>query len=266
VQIGDTFTGAPTLIYEPGAARDGTGSDSFKYAVIDSGGSAGGLSDEGLVSVSITKAVADGKVTVDSKGIVRVGGTSGKDDIVITRTGSGSNTKLLVKINGKTVSSNFKLSSVKEIRAWGRGGNDKISVLLVDVPTLIHGGTGDDEIVGGLGSNLVFGGTGKDKLVGGLRNDLLVGGADADTTIDAVGDDIHVGGHVTNQLTDDFYRRVLQQWENGQTQDSRFKQSLTNDGAVDSLFDSLGDDWFVVSSGDLNVDLNPFDSDLLTTV
>jgi Ca2+-binding RTX toxin-like protein len=262
VHVGDQFTGAPTLAYEPGAARDGAGNDSFDYIVTDSTGVAGALSDNANVAVTINKAVADGKVTVDSIGIVRVGGTSGNDNIVATRSGS----KLLVKINGKTVSSNTALSNVKEIRAWGRGGNDKISVLLVDVPTLLHGGTGNDEIIGALGSNLIFGGSGNDKLLGGVRNDLLVGGAGTDTIIDALGDDVLVGGEVTNQLTDDFYRQVLQQWDNGQNQNNRFKQSLTNDGAIDSLFDSLGDDWFVVGNGDLNVDLNPFDSDLLTKV
>jgi Ca2+-binding RTX toxin-like protein len=262
VEAGNTFTGPPTLIYEPGAAREGTGSDSFKYTVTDSGGSAGALSDDAGVNLSLKKAVDDGKVTIDSKGIVRVGGTSSKDDIVIMRSG----TKLLVKINGKTVSSSTSLTSVREIRAWGRGGNDRISVLLLEVPTLLHGGSGDDELIGGLGSNLIFGGTGKDKLTGGVRNDLLVGDAGADTLIDALGNDVQVGGHVANGLTDDFYRQVLQQWGTSKSQNSRFKQELTDDNAVDSLFDSLGDDWFVLGDGDLKVDLNPSDNDLVTSV
>jgi Ca2+-binding RTX toxin-like protein len=125
---------------------------------------------------------------------------------------------------------------------------------------------GDDAIIGGLGSNLIFGGTGKDKLLGGARNDLLVGGAGADTLIDALGDDIQVGGHVANQLTDDFYRQLLHQWDNGQTRNNRFQQSLTDDDTVDSLFDSLGDDWFVIGDGDSKVDLNAFDQDLVATV
>ena len=37
VQVGDRFTGGPTLVYEPGAARDGAGSDGFTYLVTDSG-------------------------------------------------------------------------------------------------------------------------------------------------------------------------------------------------------------------------------------
>jgi hypothetical protein len=258
VQIGDAFTGAPTLIYEPGAAREGTGTDSFNYVAKD----AGGLTDDAKVSINVTKAVDDGKFTIDSAGIVRIGGTNNNDEIWATRSGS----KLQVKINGRTVSSNTSLSKVKEIRAWGRGGNDKISVLLVDVPTLLHGGTGNDEIIGALGSNLIFGGTGNDKLLGGVRNDLLIGGAGADTIIDALGDDILVGGEATNLLTDDFYRQVLQQWATSMSQNGRFKQGLTDDDTVDSLFDSLGDDWFVVGDGDLKVDLNPFDNDLVTTV
>ena len=208
VLVGDRFTGPPTLMYEPGAAREGNGSDSFNYTVTDAVAWPARLTDAATVTVTTKKAVDDGKVTVDANGIVRIGGTSGNDDILATRSGN----KLQVKINGKSASSNISLSSVREIRAWGRSGNDKITVALVDVPTLLHGGTGNDQIVGGLGSNLIFGGTGDDKLLGGVRNDLLVGGTAADTIVDALGDDIHVGGHVANQLTDDFFRQVLAQW------------------------------------------------------
>ena len=226
------------------------------------GGAAGSFKDDAVVTISISKAVDDGKVTVDSAGIVRIGGSSGNDDIVATRSGS----KLQVKINGKIVSSNTSLSSVREIRAWGRGGNDKSACCWSTCRRSLHGGTGNDEIIGGLGSNLVFGGSGNDKMLGGVRGDLLVGGAGTDTIIDALGDDVLVGGNVSNLLTDDFYRQVLQQWDSGQVQNSRFQQLLTDDDAIDSLFDSLGDDWFVVGDGDTNLDLNPFDNDLVTAV
>jgi hypothetical protein len=158
VQVGDRYTGPPTLVYEPGTAREGTGSDGLKYTVTDAGGLSGALADEATVAISITKALDDGKVSVDSNGTVRIGGTSGNDNIIATRSGS----KLQVTINGKVVCSKTSLSSVREIRAWGRAGDDKINILLVDVPTLLNGGAGKDEIVGGLGSNLIFGGVGND--------------------------------------------------------------------------------------------------------
>ena len=122
------------------------------------------------------------------------------------------------------------------------------------------------DLVGGLGSNLVFGGLVTTSCKVATVTTCWSAAPAADTIIDALGDDIHVGGHVANQLTDDFFRQVLAQWDNGQTQNSRFKQGLMDDDTVDSLFDSLGDDWFVVGDGDLKVDINPFDHDLLTAV
>jgi hypothetical protein len=154
-----------------------------------------------------------------------------------------------------------RLADVNEIRVWGRDGNDKITVLLADRPALIHGGAGDDRIIGGLGPNLIFGGADSDKLVGGIRNDLLVGGDGLDVILDASGDDLLVGGNVSNQFTDDFLRHVIALWGSGQSESDRFKDGLTDDEATDSLFDSLGDDWFVLGEGDSALDFNPFDDD-----
>jgi hypothetical protein len=263
VDVGDTFVGAPTLVYEPGAAREGIGSDGFSYSVTDAGpGDA--LSDDAAVSIDITKAVADGEVTIDGSGVVRIGGTSGNNHILVSRTLFGS--KLQVRIDGDLVSGDLPLSEVQEIRAWGREGNDKITVLLVNVPAMLHGGEGNDQIIGGLGSNLIFGGLGTDKLVGGIRDDLLVGGDANDTLLDAFGDDVLVGGNVSNQLTDDFFRDVLEQWNNDHSPNDRFAAALSDDGAADSMFDSLGDDWFTVGLDDSAVDFNPFDDDLITVM
>ena len=45
---------------------------------------------------------------------------------------------------------------------------------------------------------------------------------------------------------------------------SEFENSLIDDNAVDSMFDSLGDDWFAVGDDDLSLDLNPWDADVVT--
>jgi hypothetical protein len=107
---------------------------------------------------------------------------------------------------------------------------------------------------------------GSDKLVGGIRSDVLVGGDGADTIMDALGDDLLVGGNVSNQFTDDFLRDVLAQWDNDRSRDGRFEGGLPDDGAVDKMFDSLGDDWFVAGRSDSDTDFNPFDQDFVTTV
>jgi Ca2+-binding RTX toxin-like protein len=265
VQVGDTFTGPPTLVYEPGTAREGMGSDGFTYTVTDTGDDEDGpLSDAADVAINITQAVADGQVTIDADGIVRVGGTGENNSIVITRALFGGT--LFVRIDGQLVSRYIRIKNINEIRVWGREGNDTISVLLVNVPTFMHGGNGDDRIFGGLGPNLVFGGTGADHLIGGLRDDILVGGDGSDVLVDTLGDDVLVGGNVANQFTIDFLRQVLPQWSNGQSQNSRFQSGLLDDEAVDLLFNSLGDDWFGVGEDDLAIDLFPFDDDAVTFV
>ena len=257
VKVGDRFMGTKTLVYRPGAAREGIGTDSFKYTVTDSNGAPGALTDEATVVVNIAKAVEDGKVAIDSDGIVRIGGTNGNDDIVATKSGN----KLKVKINGRIVRDDLPLNRVREIRAWGRNGNDKIDLSTIDVPTLLHGGTGNDEIRGAAGSNLIFGGEGNDRLFGGSGTDLIIGGIGADTLNDSQGNDVMFGGNIANQLTDDFFRDVMQKWKSSKIPNSRFRVSLIDDAAVDSFFDSQGDDWYLLGVSDVLSDNNTHDRD-----
>ncbi len=257
VKVGDRYMGTKNLVYRPGAAREGSGTDSFKYTVTDSKGAPGALTDEATVVLNIAKAVENGKVTIDSDGIVRIGGTNGNDDIVATKSGN----KLKVKINGRVVSDNLSISRVREIRAWGRSGNDKIDLSAIDVPTLLHGGTGNDEIRGAAGSNLIFGGEGNDRLFGGTGADLIIGGLGADTLNDSQGNDVMFGGNIANQLTDDFFRDVMQKWKRGRIQNSRFSASLIDDAAVDSFFDSQGDDWYLLGASDVLSDNYSHDRD-----
>jgi hypothetical protein len=41
---------------------------------------------------------------------------------------------------------------------------------------------------------------------------------------------------------------------------------MTDDDAFDSLFNSLGDDWFAVGGSDSAIDFNPFDDDVVAVV
>jgi hypothetical protein len=260
LKVGDRFTGPTSLVYQPGIGREGAGSDSFQYTVTDNGADAGALSDDATVTLTVNKAVDDGKVTIDAAGIVRIGGTSGNDEILATRSGR----RLQVKINGQVVNSSTLVSSIHEIRVWGRAGNDRISIVLLDMPTMLHGGLGNDEIYGGIGSGLIFGDAGNDKLIGSSGHDLLVGGLGADTLKDSSGNDVYVGGNLSYRFANDFIREVLQQWSTTRTANKRFQEGVSNDGAVDQLFDNMGDDWFLLNSDDVKTDNNALDRDLVT--
>jgi Ca2+-binding RTX toxin-like protein len=154
-------------------------------------------------------------------------------------------------------------SNVSKIMVWGRGGDDTISAALVTqaIPVFIHGGAGRDTIIGAPnGTNSIFGGEGNDNLTGGRSNDLLAGGLGSDKLSDPGGHDIVLGVNITNQLTEDFLRDILAEWVGNWRFDGppqfdddveRFKAGLVEDHHVDEIFDSLGDDWYLLGQGDL---------------
>src|SRR5262249_44123591 len=145
VQIGDTFTGADAVFsYAPGVGREGAGSDAFTFVVTDTGDPAGSqgnalTSSPATVSIDIVTAVAPGTVPQDGNGVVRIGGTDGDDDIVI----SAQDGYLLVLLNGTVLSDNIPLGSITEVRAWGYAGNDDIAVIDLALATMLSGGAGN---------------------------------------------------------------------------------------------------------------------------
>jgi len=267
VEVGDRFTGPPTLSYEPGAAREGAGADSFTFTVTDPGG----LSGSATVEISIVKSVDDGAVTIDGDGIVRIGGTSGNDVIFVTQTVDRQYLK--VTINGIVVSDQIALSCVNEIRVWSRAGNDRVELLDLALMSLLHGGEGDDLLIGGAGDDLIYGGAGIDHLTGGAGNDFLVGGDDADRIVGSAGHDVLVAGDVACHFTDDALRAISAAWAANRTQDSGLVEEVLDETLTTGDFDQLtggsGADWFIVSKDDKVTDFKGIlnkEGDVLTMV
>ncbi len=68
-------------------------------------------------------------------------------------------------------------ADVDQIHAYGRGGNDAISVSHgISKDTKLDGGMDDDLIFGGQGNDTILGGDGNDKLFGRAGNDTMSGG------------------------------------------------------------------------------------------
>lgn len=63
---------------------------------------------------------------------------------------------------------------------------------------LLHGGQGNDSIIGNNGIDLLLGGAGNDTLIGGVGNDYLIGGAGNDLLIGGSGNDQLKGGAGTD--------------------------------------------------------------------
>jgi hemolysin type calcium-binding protein len=74
-------------------------------------------------------------------------------------------------------------------------GNDSVTVSRgVTVPVTLHGGSGDDTLIGGSGPDKLSGNDGNDHLYGRAGDDLILGGNGNDTIYGGPGDDILHGG------------------------------------------------------------------------
>ncbi len=85
------------------------------------------------------------------------------------------------------VSEKFLRKEINTITLFANGGNDVLHAEAVDVPLIVFGGTGDDELFAGQANDVVRGGPGNDLLSGGLGIDTIFGDAGDDKVI--VGDE-----------------------------------------------------------------------------
>jgi len=264
VMVGDTFTGSPALTYSPGAEATSGLVTGLSFTVQDPSGL---TSPAAAVNITVTPAAASGEVTIDAGGIVRIGGTSGNDTLILTSHAGFLN----VSLNGVLISSAIPLSSICEVRAWVRDGNDVIDASDLAVSTVLFGGIGDDTLIGGSVSDYIFGGDGADSSTGGAGDDFLSGGAGADRIVGAAGSDVLVAGAVRSSYSLIAIKDVLAEWvadaiptpDDGGSDDSAVVES-----DVDKLTGSAGADWFIVGEGDLITDLklNRNTGDLVTHV
>jgi Ca2+-binding RTX toxin-like protein len=134
------------------------------------------------------------------------------------------------------------------------------------VDAVLYGGAGNDTLTGGGGNNFLDGGDGNDVLNGGSGRNVMVGGLGQDTLNGGKDDDILIGGtfRYSSDLTSVF--NVMAVWTNGSlTYAQRLSSlrtggtdglfafttaTLLDDGAVDYLIGSQGQDWFWIYSGD----------------
>ncbi|HEX8524015.1 MAG TPA: hypothetical protein VF669_17305, partial [Tepidisphaeraceae bacterium] len=113
--------------------------------------------------------------TMDSSGVVHVVGTEKRDVIVFSV--NEDHSKLLVTVNKQTTE--FMLADVKGADVDAKGGSDSVKVMsdgFFGGPITVHGGAGNDVIVGTKGDDSLDGGNGNDKISGGDGNDSLSGG------------------------------------------------------------------------------------------
>ena len=268
--VGDGIGGSAVLLadghtaqYEVGAGCEGVGAGSFTFTVTDRGdpdhpdtSPEDRASSAATISVDIIPAVSEGEVSIDA-GIVRIGGTSADDVIIVTHTADGQN--LEVTVNG-VVEDSILLADVAEIRAWGRAGNDYVELIDLALTSMLHGGDDDDELIGAAGSDLILGGLGDDKLTGASGDDFLIGGDGSDRIVGSAGHDVLVAGDVACSITEQALWAALADWVDGREEDDGtfgdvLDETLITDGDFDKLTGSSGADLFIIGEGDKITDL-----------
>jgi Ca2+-binding RTX toxin-like protein len=132
---------------------------------------------------------------------LKVGGT-GKDDHIFVSLSAGNPAQLEVKVNGEV--STFELASVREIKLYGLGGNDRIEILetngVIPRETRMFGGGGADTLVGGAGIDRIHGDDGNDVVTGGGNKDRCWGDGGDDAVYGGRGDDLVDGGDDNDYL------------------------------------------------------------------
>src|SRR6478752_6561835 len=123
-------------------------------------------------------------------GILTVNGDNANNAIDISRNAAGQ-----ISVNGGAVAikgGTPTVANTKLIQAFGRAGNDSISLNEANgtLPRAnLYGGAGNDTLTGGSGNDQLFGDAGNDTILGKGGVDVLFGGAGNDTLTAGAGND-----------------------------------------------------------------------------
>jgi Ca2+-binding RTX toxin-like protein len=191
---------------------------------------------------------------------VYVLGGAFSDVVTVDRAGDD----LTLTVNGSTKA--YPAATVGGIHCRGHGGDDTFTTTTaVTVPVQAWGGDGDDVLRAGAGAAVLTGGAGADVLVGGAADDrlsggagwdVLIGGAGRDALMGAAGEDLLVGGSTGQDASLTNLAAIRTHWTAaGKTLTERVEllavnallspESVTDDGARDTLTGGLDADWLL---------------------
>ncbi|MFT7641126.1 MAG: Ca2+-binding RTX toxin-like protein, partial [Pirellulaceae bacterium] len=143
---------------------------------------------DGGVGAVVTLPVTVSPVAIIDGDVV-IGGTTGRDRIIVSNGGGG---RVLVRLNNQFFSVTPDPTGI--IRIGGGDQNDTISISgNLNRASVIDAGTGNDYVAGGRNDDTIFGGFGNDTLLAGEGNNLVYGGEGNDTITARSGDDILFG-------------------------------------------------------------------------
>ncbi len=196
--------------------------------------------------------------------VLVIGGSTGADNILLTRSGNGVHVSIREKTFNKALDQVFS-GPIDRIVVYGQDGNDYISVASnLHQTAELYGGGGDDALYGGGGDNLLVGGDGSDLLVGGQGRNVLIGGQGRDVLLGGSKSDLLIGGSTAFDDNEAALRAILAEWTSRADYRTRVghllgtvagglngpydlnASTVYDDGSYDYLSGGCGRDWFVV--------------------
>ena len=145
-------------------------------------------------------------------GTLLVYGTDGNDEVEVEA--EDANTiEVEIETGGQEREFTFNRNQVTRILVYLCGGDDVGELEgRLKVPAVMHGGSGNDHMVGGPNSVVLLGDEGDDMLVGGPGDSVLIGGVGADRIVGAAGDDLLIGGTTLFDNNDNALLAILAEW------------------------------------------------------
>jgi hypothetical protein len=201
-------------------------------------------------------------------GVLVVGGTLKNDVITISPlVGLGT---VRVSLNGAISS----YSGVTRIEAYGQAGNDIIRLApTLNIPAMLDGGDGNDQLQGGASDDILVGGGGADILIGGSGRNVLIGGTGSDIIRGGIGEDLLIGTGTTFDTDRAALESVRKEWARtdvsqgvrighlqgtivgGQLNTVLLNSTtVTPDGAPDVMYGTGLNNWYLMNLGDVGAD------------
>ncbi|WP_253157615.1 pre-peptidase C-terminal domain-containing protein [Stieleria tagensis] len=195
-----------------------------------------------------------------NNGVLQIIGSNTHDQVSIDQTEDG-----MLKVHASFLASGnfetFDVSTVEKIIGYLCEGDDHFTMAgNIAIPTVVHGGGGDDHLKGGRAS-VLLGDDGDDTLIGGSGQDLLIGGTGSDRLVGSSGNDVLVGGSSNlDDDEDDALFNLLAEWISDASYQDRVQTidellTVDDDNQSDKLTGSSGEDLFFDGLGDQLTDV-----------
>ena len=196
-----------------------------------------------------------------NNGVLYVIGSAGDDSAHVQMVGQDT-----IRVHASFIPEPFRdfaAADVDQFISYLCRGDDRLTIAgNVTTPAIVHGDAGNDQLTGGKGPTVLIGGSGDDMLVGQSGANILIGGRGADRVVGGPGEDVLIGGRTTfDHNQDAALAAAVAIWTDPTVAYADRADALAgyltviDDGDVDKLTGSAGNDLFYAGVGDKATDV-----------